>query len=193
LVERPQRTADARYPLFAQSGTRLGGRVNNVVFSFLVFGANVTGPQWLEKTLNDIAECREMEFRCLQRARAEPENSWKWLGQAERWRELAHSRVAHQISEAHCPAADDGGANADGSRPDNWQTASTVELRSWRFYSAQAEAVRGLPSFWIGNKLPISGKFFPFPERFLNEMKSRNLRTGAIDHSRSQSSQSTGP
>jgi hypothetical protein len=44
--------------------------------------------------LNDIAECRELELRCLQRARAEPENSWKWLGQAERWRELAYSRVA---------------------------------------------------------------------------------------------------
>ncbi|MEH2564079.1 hypothetical protein [Bradyrhizobium sp. AZCC 2289] len=44
--------------------------------------------------MNDISECREMELRCLQRARAEPENSWKWLGQAERWRELAHSRVA---------------------------------------------------------------------------------------------------
>ena len=44
--------------------------------------------------MNDISECSEMESHCLQRARAEPENSWKWLGQAERWREVAHSQVA---------------------------------------------------------------------------------------------------
>jgi len=47
--------------------------------------------------MSDISECRDMELWCRQRARAEPENSWRWLGQAERWRELAHSRIAAQF------------------------------------------------------------------------------------------------
>jgi hypothetical protein len=47
--------------------------------------------------MSDISDCRDMELWCLQRARAEPENSGKWLGQAERWRELAHSKIASEF------------------------------------------------------------------------------------------------
>jgi hypothetical protein len=44
--------------------------------------------------MSEIKGCREMELWCMQRARAEPENRWKWVGQAERWRELAHKQIA---------------------------------------------------------------------------------------------------
>jgi hypothetical protein len=41
----------------------------------------------------DTSECRKMQLWCLQRARAEPEHSAKWLGQAERWRQLGRSQI----------------------------------------------------------------------------------------------------
>jgi hypothetical protein len=44
--------------------------------------------------MSDLDDLRDMELWCLQRGRAEPENAWKWQGQAERWRELAHTRIA---------------------------------------------------------------------------------------------------
>ena len=40
----------------------------------------------------DTSECRKMQLWCLQRAKEEPGQSWKWLGQAERWRALARSQ-----------------------------------------------------------------------------------------------------
>ena len=43
--------------------------------------------------MSDVKDCRAMESWCRQRARAEPKNSWKWLGQADRWHELAHSQL----------------------------------------------------------------------------------------------------
>jgi hypothetical protein len=44
--------------------------------------------------MSGTSDCREMELWCLQRAKAEPENHWKWVRQAERWRELAQSQIA---------------------------------------------------------------------------------------------------
>jgi hypothetical protein len=40
----------------------------------------------------DTLECQKMQLWCLQRAKDNPEQSWKWLGQAERWRTLARSQ-----------------------------------------------------------------------------------------------------
>ena len=40
----------------------------------------------------DTSECRKMQLWCLQRAKEEPAQSWKWLGQAERWRQLGRSQ-----------------------------------------------------------------------------------------------------
>ena len=44
--------------------------------------------------MSDIADCRAMELLYRQRAKADPENSWKWLGQAERWHELGRNQIA---------------------------------------------------------------------------------------------------
>jgi hypothetical protein len=49
--------------------------------------------------MSEINDCREMELWCLRRAKAEPENQWKWIGQAERWRELAHRRIAFKFQK----------------------------------------------------------------------------------------------
>jgi hypothetical protein len=37
----------------------------------------------------NVQDCRAMEMICRQRAKADPAKSWKWLGQAERWHDLA--------------------------------------------------------------------------------------------------------
>lgn len=49
--------------------------------------------------MNDIADYGDMELWCLQRARDEPENAWKWQGQAQRWRELAHARIRNDFGK----------------------------------------------------------------------------------------------
>jgi hypothetical protein len=49
--------------------------------------------------MSDTSDWREMELWCLQRAKAEPENHWKWAGQAERWCELAHSQIAFNFQK----------------------------------------------------------------------------------------------
>ncbi len=38
--------------------------------------------------MSDVAGCRAMEMLCRQRAKVDPKHSWKWLGEADRWREL---------------------------------------------------------------------------------------------------------
>lgn len=53
--------------------------------------------------MSDSSDCREMELWCLQRARAEPENHWKWVGQAERWRALAHKQIAFNFPKSSPP------------------------------------------------------------------------------------------
>ena len=47
----------------------------------------------------DIADCRAMELLCRQRAKTDPENSWKWLGQADRWHELGCSEIAWRFQQ----------------------------------------------------------------------------------------------
>jgi hypothetical protein len=44
--------------------------------------------------MSDIVDFRAMELLCRQRANADPANGWKWLGRAERWRELGRSQTA---------------------------------------------------------------------------------------------------
>ena len=44
--------------------------------------------------MSEIADCRAMELIYRERAKADPVNGWKWLGQAERWRDLGKREVA---------------------------------------------------------------------------------------------------
>jgi hypothetical protein len=47
--------------------------------------------------MSEIEGCRAMELLCRQRASAEPKQSSKWLGQAERWRELGEKEIAWRL------------------------------------------------------------------------------------------------
>ena len=50
--------------------------------------------------VNDRVSCREMELLCRHRAALDPRRSWKWLGEADRWRDLARGE-AHARHAKH--------------------------------------------------------------------------------------------
>jgi len=49
--------------------------------------------------MSDVAGCRAMEMLCRQRAKVDPKHSWKWLGEADRWRELEHNKFAWRFQK----------------------------------------------------------------------------------------------
>jgi hypothetical protein len=49
--------------------------------------------------MSDLVNCRAMEMMCRERAKADPGHSWKWLGQADRWRELARNETAWRFQK----------------------------------------------------------------------------------------------
>jgi hypothetical protein len=44
--------------------------------------------------MSDLKDCKDMELLYRARAAADPQHSGKWLGQAERWRDLAKREAA---------------------------------------------------------------------------------------------------
>jgi hypothetical protein len=49
--------------------------------------------------MNNLVGCREIESLCRQRAVSDRGNSWKWLGEADRWRDLAHREAASRFQD----------------------------------------------------------------------------------------------
>ena len=46
---------------------------------------------------NVVLDCREIEKLCRQRAISDRARSWKWLGAADRWNNLAHREIASRF------------------------------------------------------------------------------------------------
>jgi hypothetical protein len=46
---------------------------------------------------NVVLDCREIEKLCRQRAISDRARSWKWLGEADRWSDLAHREIASRF------------------------------------------------------------------------------------------------
>jgi len=44
--------------------------------------------------MSNLANCFAMETMYRDRAKADPEQAWRWLGQAERWQELGKQELA---------------------------------------------------------------------------------------------------
>ena len=57
-------------------------------FLLIYWAHNVRQETKKGNVMNDVANCRAMELLCRERATADPSHSEKWLGQAQRWREL---------------------------------------------------------------------------------------------------------
>ena len=49
--------------------------------------------------MNDRLGCHDMEMLCRQRAKVDPKHDWKWLGEADRWRELEHREIAWRFQQ----------------------------------------------------------------------------------------------
>ena len=50
--------------------------------------------------MNNLASgCREIEALCRQRAISDRARSWKWLGEADRWGDLAHREIASRFQD----------------------------------------------------------------------------------------------
>jgi hypothetical protein len=47
--------------------------------------------------MSELAGCRHMEGLCRQRAILDRAHSWKWLGEAERWKDLAHLDIGDRF------------------------------------------------------------------------------------------------
>jgi hypothetical protein len=56
--------------------------------------------------MDDLLNCRHMELLCRQRAKVDPEHSWKWLGQAERWRNLGRSKITSGFKRSNSEQSD---------------------------------------------------------------------------------------
>ena len=54
--------------------------------------------------MENAQQCRAIALLCRQQASFHPQDSWKWLAQAERWEHLAHARLVVR-AEAHSPAS----------------------------------------------------------------------------------------
>jgi hypothetical protein len=67
--------------------------------------------------MSELANCRAMELMYLQRAKTDPERSWKWLGQAERWRELAEREMAWPLQRRNRQKQMHAGPMAVGPNP----------------------------------------------------------------------------
>jgi hypothetical protein len=49
--------------------------------------------------MSNLAGCREIELLCRQRAISDRAHSWKWLGEADRWSDLAHREIASRFQK----------------------------------------------------------------------------------------------
>jgi hypothetical protein len=57
--------------------------------------------------MKKILSYRAMGSLCRQQAVFHPENSWKWLGDAERWEHLAHAEIASHFKECNNSGSSD--------------------------------------------------------------------------------------
>jgi hypothetical protein len=47
--------------------------------------------------MNDLVGCRDMELLYRRRAALDTQHSWRWLGEAELWRDLANRETASRF------------------------------------------------------------------------------------------------
>ena len=57
--------------------------------------------------MKNVQSYRAMGLICRQRAVFDPENSWKHLGDAERWDHLAHAEIASHFRECNTTNSSD--------------------------------------------------------------------------------------
>jgi hypothetical protein len=86
-------------------------------FLFIYWADNVRQETKEGNAMSDVANCRAMELLCRERATADPSYSGKWLGQAERWRELEQRETAWQFQRRNRQQQMHAGPMAMGPNP----------------------------------------------------------------------------
>jgi hypothetical protein len=57
--------------------------------------------------MKNILSYRAMSLLCRQQAVFHPENSWKWLGEAEHWEHLADAEIASHFKKCNTTSSSD--------------------------------------------------------------------------------------
>ncbi len=108
-----------------------------------------------EIPMNDLVGCRDMELLCRKRAALDTQHRWKWLGEAERWKDIAHRETV---------------ARFQGGHPARWRWARTRSRAIAEAGDARREAVQEsivVPAkagthnhrrLWLQNTLAVSFK-----------------------------------
>ena len=81
-----------------------------------------------EVAIKNVQTYRAMGSICRQRAVFDPENSWKHLGDAERWDHLAHVEIASHFRECNTTGSTDmatSGASSNASDT-QWETIAAA-------------------------------------------------------------------
>ena len=81
-----------------------------------------------EMLMNDPIGCRDMELLSRQRATFDIQHSWKWLGEAERWKDLSHREAASRFHAEHAGPMTMGPNTMEGDRR-KMRPASQIEGR----------------------------------------------------------------
>lgn len=85
--------------------------------------------------MKKILSYRAMGSLCRQQAVFHPENSWKWLGDAERWEHLAHAEIASHFKECNASSSNASGSDdlalAEAAAPSDanatrWETVAAA-------------------------------------------------------------------
>jgi hypothetical protein len=79
-----------------------------------------------EAAMKNIQRYRALGSLCRQRAVFDPQNSWKHLGDAERWEHLAHAEIAFHSRERLADSANGIGRSGAPSNPKNTRSQAIV-------------------------------------------------------------------
>ena len=66
--------------------------------------------------VNNQVGCHDMELLYRRRAALDTQHSWKWLGEAERWKDLAHRETASRFHAEHAGPMTMGPNRMEGAR-----------------------------------------------------------------------------
>ena len=81
-----------------------------------------------EAAMKNVRNYRAMSSICRQRAVFDPENSWKHLGDAERWDHLAHAEIASHFRECNTTSSSNlvTSGETSGTNDARWETTSAA-------------------------------------------------------------------
>ena len=114
-----------------------------------------------ESVMNNLVGCRGLESLCRQRAVFDRAQSWKWLGDADRWNDLGHRKIASRFQKhsmhagpiAMGPNALDGNSYRQNHEPMQRLQSAAAERPLVRHATVKSNSslrVRPAPCHYVG-------------------------------------------